>query len=79
MRLEEILDIAKKSKFYSKRIGKKFQEIPLLKKEDIIENSLPKSSAMLTKPLRKAYIYSSGGTTRKPAYTIYSFEEFEIY
>ncbi|HIH98682.1 MAG TPA: phenylacetate--CoA ligase family protein [Thermoplasmata archaeon] len=77
MRLEEILDIAKKSKFYSKRIGKKFQEIPLLKKEDIIENPLPKSSAMLTKPLRKAYIYSSGGTTRKPAYTIYSFEEFD--
>jgi phenylacetate-coenzyme A ligase PaaK-like adenylate-forming protein len=32
---------------------------------------------MLTRPLREAYIYSSGGTTRKPAYTIYSFEEFD--
>ena len=77
MSLKEVLDAAKRSEFYSERMVGGFDDIPILKKEDISKNAPPRSKKMLTGKLKGAYIFSSGGTTSSPVCSIYSCEEFE--
>lgn len=77
-KLDEVLRVARKSEFYKHRIRDNFMEIPITKKEDFARYAPPRSTAMLTEKVEKCYIYESGGTTGSPAYSIYTFDEFDL-
>ncbi|MNX30637.1 Phenylacetate-coenzyme A ligase [compost metagenome] len=51
--------------------------IPILTKEDLVENSPPESEALLTGPLEAAYLFRSGGTTGAPKFSPFAVSEFK--
>ena len=77
MSLEGVFKAAGRSEFYRDRMRRNLSEIPLLTKKDISENGPPKKGRMLTGKMRGAYVFSSGGTTSAPTYSVYTHKEFD--
>ena len=75
MSLESVLKAAKKSDFYAGRL--KIENPPLLTKRDIAEHGPGGTKKMLTGDMRDCYLFSSGGTTSSPTFTVYTKREFE--
>ncbi|MGG7164788.1 acyl-CoA reductase [Clostridium ihumii] len=84
-RLNNLLLTAKKSPFYSElykdielplKSLNDFSKLPILEKKHLFENSIDKSSVMLTDVPNNAYTFSAGGTTGKMKYINYSNSEF---
>ena len=53
-----------------------FDNLPLIDGSILAEHSLTKDQAFLNANARSGYVYSSGGTTGKPKFSFYSYEEF---
>ncbi|MCS7243367.1 MAG: hypothetical protein RMJ36_01345 [Candidatus Calescibacterium sp.] len=70
--------------FYSKILKKvcvksgDYSEIPFLTRKDIYEFGLSGTKSLVSKNLKIGYIFSTGGTTGKPKYVAYTFDEFEL-
>jgi phenylacetate-CoA ligase len=76
MDLDGMIRTAKRAPFYAERIRENFEDTPVLTREDLVNNTPPRSTRMLTGRLRGAYVFSSGGTTASPVYAVYSPREF---
>lgn len=82
-RFKEVVTYAKtKSEFYEKKLNniklsdwKDITSIPILSRNDIYENAPPKNNNILTAVPRNAYVFGSGGTTGKPKYIFYYYDE----
>ncbi|MCX7758066.1 MAG: hypothetical protein N2169_00410 [bacterium] len=70
--------------FYSEILRKvylesgNYSEIPFLTRWDIYEFGLSGTKSLVSKNLKIGYIFSTGGTTGKPKYIAYTFDEFEL-
>ena len=70
----EIYEFAKeRTEFYQNRDEKK-----LLTRNECFENSPPFSRSMLSSDKLSGFIFSSGGTTGRPKYALYSSQDFDI-
>jgi len=70
----EIYEYAKeKTQFYKDR-----DENQLLTRKECFENSPPFSREMLSSDELSGFIFSSGGTTGRPKYALYSSQDFDI-
>ncbi|MGM0608127.1 MAG: aldehyde dehydrogenase family protein [Candidatus Muiribacteriota bacterium] len=70
----EIVEFAKdNTEFYKNR-----EQNALLTRKECFENSPPFSKSMITGDDFNGFIFSSGGTTGKPKYALYSREDYEI-
>lgn len=85
-RLNDLLLTAKKSVFYKDfykdvklplKNLEDFKNIPILEKFHLLNNSIEKSSAMLTSTANNCYTFSAGGTTGQMKYINYSCDEFQ--
>lgn len=82
-RFKEVVEYARrKSPFYKERLGtillddwNDVKKLPILTRDDIYNFAPPRKNDLLTAPLRKAYVFSSGGTTGKPKYIFYYYDE----
>jgi len=73
-KFSEISEFAKdNTEFYSKK-----EPGSLLTRDECFENSPPFTKAMITGDDFNGFIFSSGGTTGKPKYALYSREDYEI-
>lgn len=82
-RFKEIVTYAKtKSKFYKEKLNNiklsdwsDLTSFPIMTRNDIYENAPPKNNNILTAVPRNAYVFGSGGTTGKPKYIYYYYDE----
>ncbi|MFW5781812.1 MAG: acyl-CoA reductase [Candidatus Muiribacteriaceae bacterium] len=73
-RFTEILEFARaNTDFY-----RNFKADDILTRADCFENGPPFSKSMISDDDLNGYIFSSGGTTGKPKYALYSPEDFDI-
>lgn len=83
-KLVTLLELAKsRSNFYSEHLSDIdlerswfLADLPILKKQHLVQHSPPESEALLTGPLESAYVFRSGGTTGTPKFSPFSFDEF---
>jgi len=86
-RLREVTEYAaENSVFYRERLGrsakiksmKDFAALPFLVKDDILGNTPPESTDMLTsKKIMRGVYFASGGSTGQPKYIFYDQHEYE--
>ncbi|MCK9225589.1 MAG: aldehyde dehydrogenase family protein [Candidatus Muirbacterium halophilum] len=73
-RFNEIFDYAK----YNTEFYKDWDKNRLLTRDDCFKNSPPFSMNMISGDSLEGFIFSSGGTTGKPKFALYSPEDFDI-
>ena len=74
-----------KSPFYRKHLSgidkvvsiEDFRKIPFLSKEDVLKNTPPESSSLLTGPACRGIFFAAGGLGEKPGYIFYDQHEYE--
>ncbi len=88
-KIQEIMEVSKSSPLYLNRFQKmdlknitwdQFESIPWLLREDLNEKGPPFSNELLTVPyenLMNAYLFTTGGSTGKPKYGVYSKKEWD--
>lgn len=84
-KLYKLIDFLRENNEYYSKIFDKFrnrdlnwQEIPFLTRDQIYKYGLSGDKKLLSKNLKIGYIFSTGGTTGKPKYIAYTFEEFDL-
>lgn len=83
-RLQELCRSAMKSPFYAGLIKKvpettsDFEQIPFLTRQDVYDNSYPKSSDLLTIPAEGLMLSSTGGSSGVARYTVLSHSEWDV-
>lgn len=84
-RLRELVGVARHSLFYGKRFqGKQVETVadlvtlPVLTREEMESNMLPRSQALSTGDWSGGYVTRSGGSTGEPKYSIYDKQDWEM-
>ena len=84
--IQKVLNAAKKSKFYSEKYKNyevscfdDFTEIPVLTRQELYENSYPKSEDMLTQDIESMLVTSTGGSSGIARYTIITYDEWDTF
>ena len=83
-KLKFIIDFAKNNSFFYKKLYNKIKfnnlndikRFPVITGEDLYNNTPPVSFGMLTDDYKNAISFSSGGTTGKPKFILYSHDEW---
>ncbi len=83
-RLQELLAFARtRAPFYQARMERRrfdayveFERLPFLERGDVYENTPPQGAGLLTGPLERSYVFASGGSTGRPKFSFYSYDEF---
>lgn len=76
-----------KSKFYQDKYSSNYKidsyedwlSLPILTRDEIYQNSIPRSKSMLTVPLTDMIIISTGGSSGVARYTAYTNEEWDAF
>ncbi|MEN3015716.1 MAG: AMP-binding protein [bacterium] len=80
-KLINLLDFVSKNNHYYSSVLKdfkgNFEDIPFLTRQDIYEHGYSGDKTLVSRGMKVGYIFSTGGTTGKPKYIGYSFQEFE--
>ncbi len=85
---KRVLQIAyEKSRFYRNKYSQikpkkidnfdEWRKLPLLSRDELYENSYPRSMDMLTDELKRAIVLSTGGSTGVARYSVYSHEDYD--
>jgi phenylacetate-CoA ligase len=76
----------KKSPFHRGRLGDRqiltradLVHLPVLDKDDWLAASPPRSNAALTRPLARAYVFRTGGSTGDPKFSAFATTEFRAF
>lgn len=83
IKLTRLVDFLKSNNEYYRKLFCNFKsiddffEIPFLTRDEIYRYGFSGSRDLVSKNLKVGYIFSTGGTTGKPKYIGYTFEEFE--
>ena len=56
-----------------------WQKLPILTRQELYDNTYPRSRDMLTRPLQGMIVTATGGTTGVARYSLYSYEEWEVF
>ncbi|MEZ7893038.1 MAG: AMP-binding protein [Candidatus Wallbacteria bacterium] len=89
-RLESGLSIykaAQNSVFYQKKYSgisepkdyDSWRKLPLLTRDEIYQNTFPRTRDMLTMPLENMIVISTGGSSGTARYTVYTHEEWDLF
>jgi phenylacetate-CoA ligase len=83
----EVYEKAIKAPFYAKKYEKfpipktlnEWQAIPLLARQELYENTYPRSNGMLTCPLEGMIVCSTGGSTGTARYVLLTYKEWDVF
>lgn len=83
-RLRLLIDRARRSAFYSRRLAgisietvEDLAKIPVLTRAELDANSPPRATSLCTGPLEGGYVSRSGGSTGEPTFAIYDDHDWE--
>ncbi len=84
--VKKVLEAAEKSQFYRKKYnGKKvnspedFQNLPILTRTELYNNTYPKSTEMLTCEVENMVVVSTGGSSGIARYTVLKYNEWDSF